>query len=146
MLEEHTNFAAIYSLWQRQEVVCEFGPRLIATIKPLPSFLVTFIVMLGHRQMFSVLRAQGMGRYDMQEVRERLRKDLAACCALLKASVEYLTGATPCQADCFLWCTCAGSAAAGDVGPGSARLQHVAVLAAAAAVTAGAWCCSRVWW
>eukprot|EP00892_Ulva_mutabilis_P003103 jgi/Ulvmu1/12794/UM097_0021.1 len=95
MLEEHTYFVAVYSLWQRKEVVYEYGARLITSVQPLPSFLLTFFTMLGHRSMIRALHGQ--------EVRERLRKDLAACCALLEASGEYLTGATPCQADCFLF-------------------------------------------
>lgn len=39
----------------------------------------------------------------MEEVKERLAKDLDACVDLLAASGRYLTGDTPCQADCFLF-------------------------------------------
>lgn len=46
---------------------------------------------------------QGMGRHTMEEVRVRVAKDLDACVALLESSGDLLTGATPCQADCFLF-------------------------------------------
>lgn len=46
---------------------------------------------------------QGMGRHSLEEVRERAKKDLDACAALLQSSGAYLSGETPCQADCFLF-------------------------------------------
>lgn len=46
---------------------------------------------------------QGMGRHSMEEVMERMDADLAACETLLEDSGAFLTGATPTQADCFLY-------------------------------------------
>lgn len=46
---------------------------------------------------------QGMGRHSAEEVRERAKRDLDACSVLLQKSGAYLSGATPCQADCFLF-------------------------------------------
>lgn len=39
----------------------------------------------------------------MEEVVERMDADLAACEVLLEGSGAFLTGATPTQADCFLY-------------------------------------------
>lgn len=44
-----------------------------------------------------------MGRHSLEEVKQRLEVDLDACAALLAASGRYLTGASPCQADCFIF-------------------------------------------
>ena len=46
---------------------------------------------------------QGIGRHSLAEVSQRLAKDLDACVVLLEESGAYLTGPTPCQADCFLF-------------------------------------------
>ena len=46
---------------------------------------------------------QGMGRHSLEEVTERLARDLDACQALLQQSGAYLSGATPTAADCMLW-------------------------------------------
>lgn len=44
-----------------------------------------------------------MGRHSLEEVKERIECDLDACKELLETSGAYLTGDTPCQADCFLF-------------------------------------------
>lgn len=44
-----------------------------------------------------------MGRHSLEEVKQRLEVDLDACADLLAASGAFLTGASPCQADCFLF-------------------------------------------
>jgi glutathione S-transferase len=46
---------------------------------------------------------QGMGKHTMEEVMEKLETDLAVCETLLEDSGAFLTGATPTQADCFLY-------------------------------------------
>ena len=43
-----------------------------------------------------------MGRHSWEHVKERIQKDLAACDTFLETSL-FLTGNTPCQADCFLF-------------------------------------------
>lgn len=44
-----------------------------------------------------------MLRHSLEEVKGRVAKDLDACCVLLEESGAYLSGSTPCQADCFLF-------------------------------------------
>ena len=49
-------------------------------------------------------RVQGLGRHPLDYVMERFEEELAALNTILACSNgPYLTGATPCQADCFLF-------------------------------------------
>ena len=45
----------------------------------------------------------GHGKHSKEEATERLDADLVACEPLLEDSGTFLTGATPTQADCFLY-------------------------------------------
>jgi glutathione S-transferase len=46
---------------------------------------------------------QGIGRFSLEEVTEKLKRDFVTCEALLQKSGAYLTGLTPTEADCMLW-------------------------------------------
>jgi glutathione S-transferase len=47
---------------------------------------------------------QGLGRHSFEFVLERYEEELSACATMLATSDgPYLTGKTPCQADCYLW-------------------------------------------
>jgi glutathione S-transferase len=46
---------------------------------------------------------QGMGRHSFEFVKRRMAEELDACNELLAKSGAFLTGSTPCQADCFLF-------------------------------------------
>lgn len=100
MLEEHTYFAVIYMLWQRDDVWSEYGPHVFEDVPFLLRSTVSSMVRSG---IVRDLHGQGMGRHSIEEVKARLAVDLDACSELLQASGEYLTGSTPCQADCFLF-------------------------------------------
>ena len=47
---------------------------------------------------------QGLGRHSWEYVQERMTEELAALNTLL-AGNAFLTGSSPCQADCFLFAT-----------------------------------------
>jgi glutathione S-transferase len=46
---------------------------------------------------------QGVGRHSMQFVKQRMAEELDLCSYLLAKSGAFLTGNTPCQADCWLF-------------------------------------------
>eukprot|EP00892_Ulva_mutabilis_P003101 jgi/Ulvmu1/12792/UM097_0019.1 len=100
MLEEHTYFGVIFMLWQQDDVWSEYGPHVFEEV---PYLLRGTVSSMVRSAIVRDIHGQGMGRHSMEEVKERMAKDLDACCALLEASGEYLTGGTPCQADCFLF-------------------------------------------
>lgn len=58
MLEEHSYFAACFSLWQQKEVARAYCPAVIAAIMPLPSFIAAFLTMLSRRQLVRDLHGQ----------------------------------------------------------------------------------------
>eukprot|EP00892_Ulva_mutabilis_P003100 jgi/Ulvmu1/12791/UM097_0018.1 len=100
MLEEHSYFAVMYMLWKVDPVWAEYGPIVFKDVPPLMRGAISSFV---RSSVLRDLYGQGVGRHSLAEVRQRLAKDLDTCCALLEETGEYLTGATPCQADCFLF-------------------------------------------
>jgi glutathione S-transferase len=45
---------------------------------------------------------QGIGRHSIEFVKRRMGEEMDACNDLLAKSGAFLTGDTPCQADCWL--------------------------------------------
>lgn len=46
---------------------------------------------------------QGLGRHALEYIVERMNEELGTCNSLLEASGAFLTGDTPCLADCYLF-------------------------------------------
>ena len=57
-LEEHSYFAAVYSLGQRYEVAKEYIPRVLAPVVPLPTFLLRLMTPFFHSQFVRTLHGQ----------------------------------------------------------------------------------------
>ena len=80
--------------------ICQFDHN---TMLDLRCLAISSHALLATRQ----IDLQGIGRHSWEYVQRRLRQEFEALDALLESN-QFLTGDTPCQADCFLFATLEG--------------------------------------